>query len=175
MNLRLEVSEEIYKESFKKFDLFKKINNKSFLAFISSRLKQQLFPESTYFYQKGDLIDNFYFSIKGVGAFVMAEMNNEMFAVIDPVNYIPKRRSKRQIEQVHQFFGAEDLVINVAAICHDLTRKESDFRFSKNGFRLHNRRYFSVQSIQQSEVLTLSFQDIDYMKRDFPFSSNTFF
>lgn len=39
MNLRLEVSEEIHKESFKKFDLFKKIGNKSFLAFISSRLK----------------------------------------------------------------------------------------------------------------------------------------
>lgn len=124
-------------------------------------------------------MDNFYFAIKGVGAFVMSEMNNEMFAVVDPVNYIPRKKKKKghQLapQTIHQYFGAEDLVVNVAAICHDLSRNEHDFLFSKNGFRSNNRRYFSVQSIQQSEVLTLSFQDIDYMKRDFPFSSNTFF
>lgn len=75
----------------------------------------------------------------------MSEMNNEMFAVIDPVNYIPKRRNRRFAPQtVLQYFGAEDLVVNVAAICHDLTRGDNDFAFSKNGFRSHNRRYFSV-------------------------------
>jgi len=40
MHLRLEISEEIHKENFKKFDLFKNLGNKNFLAWVSSRLKQ---------------------------------------------------------------------------------------------------------------------------------------
>ena len=40
MHLRLEVSEEIHKENFKKFDLFMKLGNNKFLAWVSSRLKQ---------------------------------------------------------------------------------------------------------------------------------------
>jgi len=147
MHLRLEVSEEIHKESFKKFDLFKNLGNKNFLAWVSSRLKQQLFPVSTYFYQKGDLIDNFYFTIRGVGAFVISETNNDMFAVIDPVIYLARKKKGKRVGKnlsVHQYFGAEDLVINVAAICHDTTRTDADFCFKKNGFRINNRRYFSV-------------------------------
>ena len=120
MHLRLEVSEELHKESFKKFDLFKTLGNKNFLAWVSSRLKQHLFTEQTYFYHKGDAIDNFYFSIRGVGAFVMADMNNETFSVIDPIMYLSaKRKKKRKVEiktqPVMQYFGAEDIVINVAA------------------------------------------------------------
>ena len=41
MHLRLEVSEEIHKESFEKFEIFKKIDlNGNFIAWISARLKQ---------------------------------------------------------------------------------------------------------------------------------------
>ena len=41
VHLRLEVSEEIHKENFKKFDIFGSMdNNQPFLAWISSRLKQ---------------------------------------------------------------------------------------------------------------------------------------
>ena len=83
MHLRLEVSEEIHKESFSKFDLFQKVGSKKFLAFVSSRFKQQLFTDSMYFYQRGDVVDNFYFAIRGIGAFV-SEMDNEMFALVDP-------------------------------------------------------------------------------------------
>ena len=39
LHLKLEVSEEIHKESFKRFNLFKKIGNKNFLAWVSARLK----------------------------------------------------------------------------------------------------------------------------------------
>ena len=88
MHLRLEVSEEIHKENFKKFDLFKTLGNKNFLAWVSARLKQQLVLESTFFYQKEDIIEHFYFSIKGVGAFVIMEQNNQVFQVIDPVVYL---------------------------------------------------------------------------------------
>jgi len=40
MHLRLEVSEEIHRENFMRFDLFKSIGNKSFLAWVSSKMKQ---------------------------------------------------------------------------------------------------------------------------------------
>ena len=40
MHLRLEVSEEIHKENFLRFDLFKSIGNKNFLAWVSARMKR---------------------------------------------------------------------------------------------------------------------------------------
>lgn len=83
-HLRLEVSEEIHKENFKKFDVFMRNENPTFLAWIASRLKQQLFSDSTFFYLKGDAIDHIYFALRGVGAFIMTESDNEMFGVIDP-------------------------------------------------------------------------------------------
>ena len=50
----------------------------------------------------------------------MADMNNETFSVIDPIMYLSaKRKKKRKVEiktqPVMQYFGAEDIVINVAA------------------------------------------------------------
>ena len=76
---------------------------------------------------------------------------------------------------VLQYFGAEDMVINTAAAVHDEKREDNQFSFYKNGFKNLNKRYFSVQSVRESEVLTLEAQDIDYMKRDFPISSSNFF
>ena len=113
---------------------------------MSARLKQQLNPESTYFYQKGDPIDNFYLARRGVGAFVMSDMNNEMFSIVDPVMFTAGTRAKRFKDRVscQQYFGAEDIVINMAALVHDETRKPHEFCFKKNGFRAANRRYFSV-------------------------------
>ena len=172
------MSEEIHKESFENFEIFKKIDiNGNFIAWISARLKQQLYPESTYFYQKGDPIDSFYLAIRGVGAFVMSDLQNEMFSIVDPVMFTAGTRTKRFKDRVscQQYFGAEDIVINMAALVHDELRKPHEFCFKKNGFRAANRRYFSVQSIKASEVLILSANDIDHMKMDFPISSQKFF
>lgn len=146
MHLRLEVSEEIHRDNFMRFDLFKRIGNKSFLAWVSSRMKMQLVSASASIYQKGDLIDNFFFCIRGVAAFVMSDLNNELIQVIDPIIYLARRKKQTNISRfpVLQYFGAEDLVVNVAAIVHDEARTESDFSFFKNGFRVKNRRYFSV-------------------------------
>ena len=98
-----------------------------------------------YFYQKGDLIDNFYFTIRGVGAFVRHGEDNALVAIIDPVIYAARKRSRKLNSQVnvHQYFGAEDIVINVAAQIHDSKRRQGDFSFQKNGFVI-NSRYFSV-------------------------------
>jgi len=121
MHLRLEVSEEIHKENFKKFHLFRSLGNKKYMAWISSRLKQQLYSESTYFYQKGDTIDSFYFSLKGVGAFVMSDMNNEIFSIVDPEMHMKMRKSKKLHNKIaaKQYFGAEDIVINAAVKVHE--------------------------------------------------------
>jgi len=90
---------------------------------------------------------------------------------------LARRKNKKQAAKfpVLQYFGAEDIVVNVAAIVHDENRKDGDFSFQKNGFRVTNRRYFNVQSIQETEVLSLAANDIEHMKRDFPISTSAFF
>ena len=67
------------------------------------------------------------------------------------------------------------MVINVAAMVHDEARTDRQFSFMKNGFSVNNNRYFSVQSIRESEVLVLTANDIDFLKRDFPISSTSLF
>lgn len=131
----MEVSEEIHKENFKTYDLFGGLGNKSFIAFVSSRIKQQLFSTSCYFYQKGDLIDNFYFAVKGTSCFVATDLENAVFGVVDPVIYLARQRGKKISNKavVLQYFGAEDMVITVAARVHDENRKHDDFSFNKNG------------------------------------------
>ena len=76
---------------------------------------------------------------------------------------------------MYQYFGIEDMVINAAALVHDEARKGNEFSFMKNGFSVNNNRYFSVQSIRESEVLVLTANDIDFLKRDFPISSTSLF
>ena len=76
---------------------------------------------------------------------------------------------------MYSYFGIEDMVINVAAVVHDEAREGNEFSFAKNGFSVHNNRYFSVQSIKESEVLVLTANDIDFLKRDFPISSTSLF
>ena len=65
--------------------------------------------------------------------------------------------------------------MNVAALVHDETRNDGDFSFQKNGFRVFNRRFFSVQSIQETEVLSFTTNDMEHMKRDFPWTTKKFF
>ena len=93
INLRLELSEEIHKESFKKFEWFKRLGHQKFLAWVGSRLKQQLFTESSYYYQRGDIIDNFYFVMKGTGIFVCIDSNSEIFSIIEP---FPQRKNLKK-------------------------------------------------------------------------------
>ena len=65
------------------------------------------------------MIDSFYFAIRGVGAFVLSDENHQMFALIDPMIYSTRKKNKGKDKEkgsvALQYFGAEDLVINVAA------------------------------------------------------------
>ena len=116
VNLRLEISEEIHRDSFTKFDLFAKIGSKNFLAWAASKLRPRFATENTYLYQKGDRIDNFYFGLKGVFCFVIPEYKNIIFGVIDPLKSTLQRSKHKRILQ---FFGCEDSVINTTALIHD--------------------------------------------------------
>ena len=82
-----------------------------------------------YFYQRDDVVSNFYFAIRGIGAFV-SEMDNEMFALIDPESYetnIDKLDQENLKTGSLQYFGCEDHVINTAAHVHDHSTSETAF------------------------------------------------
>ena len=86
-NLRLEISEEIHRDNFKKMDWFNEIGNPNFRAWVASKLRPRYSTENTYMYQKGDNIDNFYFGVKGVYCFVIPEHKNVIYGVVDPAKY----------------------------------------------------------------------------------------
>ena len=114
--------------------------------------------------------------LRGVGAFVMYDMGNSVFSIVDPILHAENKKKKNsKLLKVYQYFGIEDMVINVAAMVHDEARTDRQFSFMKNGFSVNNNRYFSVQSIRESEVLVLTANDIDFLKRDFPISSTSLF
>ena len=50
-------------------------------------------------YQRGDNIEDFFFSIKGMSGFVMPEHQNKLYAVIDPEEY-KKNKSKRHRRRI---------------------------------------------------------------------------
>ena len=89
-----------------------------------------------FFYQVGDVIDNFYFGLKGISAFVISQEGYRIYSVIDPEKSIDSKHKHRK--QLFQYFGIEDTCVNVAAICHDeKTKKDNDeFLFAKNGFKM---------------------------------------
>ena len=50
VHLKLEVSEEMYRENFTRYDLFSRIGGKHFIAWVGSKLKPHLVTESSFFY-----------------------------------------------------------------------------------------------------------------------------
>ena len=133
---------EMHKSSFEKFDLFERIGQKKMLPWIASKLRPRFQTESTYLYQKGDTIDNFYFGIKGISCFVIVGYKNIICGVVDPQGYLLQSENRRRIMQ---FCGVEDSVLNTSAMIHDnLTQSDSDFKFRDNGFYGLNKRFFTV-------------------------------
>ena len=49
-NLRLEISEEIHRDNFAKFDLFSKIGSRNFLAWVASKMRTRFATENSYIY-----------------------------------------------------------------------------------------------------------------------------
>ena len=51
----------------------------------------------------------------------MADGQNELIQIVDPLIYLARRKHKKNTKKfpVLQYFGAEDIVINIAAIVHD--------------------------------------------------------
>lgn len=84
VNLRLEISMELHKNNFKKFDLFERTGKKHVLPWIASKMRPRYTTENTFLYQKGDTIDNFFFGLSGIFVFVVPEFKNTLCGVVDP-------------------------------------------------------------------------------------------
>ena len=118
-HLSLELSSDIHRSWFKKYTLFLDCGAQNFAAWIGARLKPQLFTPGSFFYTRNDVIDNFYFKIRGISAFVMPEQQNELFAVVDPDLFVKQNNAQfiemQETFNILQYFGAEDYVINTTA------------------------------------------------------------
>ena len=66
-------------------------------------------------------------------------------------------------------------MVNTTALIHDRVRIDDCFKFTKNGIHGLHKRFFTVQSVTNSECLILPFTDLDNMKREFKLTSNDFF
>ena len=62
------------------------------------------------------MIDNFYFGLKGTSAFVIPQQNYRIFSVIDPEKSLHPTKHRQQLLQ---YFGIEDAVVNYTAVIHD--------------------------------------------------------
>lgn len=132
INLRMDISMEMHKSTFKKFDLFERFGEqRKILPWIASKMRPRFFTENTYLYQKGDNIDNFYFNIMGISCFVIPEYKNIMCGIVDPQRSLMQTRKRKRIMQ---FCGLEDSVLQTTAIIHDnFTNVDSTFKLKENG------------------------------------------
>lgn len=84
MNLRLDISMEVHKASFQKFDLFERTCRKVSHSWIASKMRPRYTTPNTYVYQKGDVIENFHFGLDGIFCFIAPECKNAICGVVDP-------------------------------------------------------------------------------------------
>lgn len=86
------------------------------------------------------------------------------------------QKSKRK--RILQHFGIEDSIVNTTALLHDSQFEDDEdggFRFCENGMKGLNKRFFTVQSVTNTESLIFPFSEIDNFKKDFKISSMEFF
>ena len=74
-----------------------------------------------FFYQQGDVIDNFYFGLTGTSAFIVPKEGYRIFSVIDPEKSLLPTKYKKHLLQ---YFGIEDSVVNHTAMSHDEKKVE---------------------------------------------------
>jgi hypothetical protein len=73
--------------------------------------------------------------------------------------------------------GVEDSVVNHLLLIKDIEQNNYDTidLDRRTNQSMLSKRFFTVQGIQHMESLTLSFADLDLMKKDFEGQSRTFF
>ena len=105
-----------------------------------------------------------------MAAFVMPQYANSIFAVINP------KATVLETKNLMKHFGFEDSVVNHLLLLKDI--KLNDYDDIDLERRSHtsilSKRFFTVHSIDNIESLTITFADIDIMKKDFRGSMREF-
>ena len=86
------------------------------MAYIGSRLRPQINSTGAYVYREGEEITNFIIVTKGLAAFVQANHNDAIFAVIDPKGNGNTLIDGEEVDvggkRVLKHLGYEDSVVN---------------------------------------------------------------
>ena len=133
----------IHESRYKKIQ-FLNGKTKSFISWICPLLKPTTFEQNQFIYMEGDDVNNIYFLIKGMAAFVLPSYENTSYIEINSGNH----------------FGVMDIIGSV------VTNSEVEF---ENWF-IHKdiiHRQFTIMAKKQIEVLTLSIGDLNRMKLEF--------
>ena len=141
-HLQMAIQMTIHKKTFETHPLFKTINNKRLLAFISSRLTPLFAFAGTIMYTQGDTNNGLLIISSGKAAMVKPRYHNAIFYVIDPK---PKDTGMQTLASI----GLEDNIINHLLLIKDMKENkyddmDLDRRMNQNQLA---KRYFSVQSI----------------------------
>jgi hypothetical protein len=95
-----------------------------------------------------------------------------IYAVIDPEKVLKFPNMKME---VFQYFGIEDSILNHIYLNKKIEDHGADDTNYQKGESLLNKRKFEVSCLKQGEVLALSADSMDMMKRDFQNVSRKFY
>jgi hypothetical protein len=144
--LKIEVSKYLYDGTFKKLN-FIKGKSDSFIAWVCPLFKAQVVYEDEYIYFEGDTVDNIYILQEGKCGYVLPKRNN--------FKYINISRGYK--------FGFVDIISSILANDDIDNDNMNSWTFRPDKMQ----RQFTIMSSMQSELWTLSFQDIKRMINEF--------
>lgn len=149
----------------------KSLRNKRLLAWIGHRLRPLFNYAGTYLYRQGDEISVLIIVMQGLSCFVAPKYHNQIFAVIKGGESVNKG------DQTLQHIGYEDSVVNHLLLIKDIENNDWDDHqlVKRQSTSILSKRFFTIQCIKHMESLTLSFADLDMMKRDFKGQSTNLF
>lgn len=141
--LKISVNLFIHEERYKNIAYFKDKPN-SFVSWVCPLLVPGLFMEKTYIFQEGEKATCLYFMTKGESGFVLPAFHNTVYIQTE----------------IGSMFGLIDIFGSA-----------QKYHFDLNSWNMHEtklQRQFSVRTLTEAEVLTLSYRDLFRMSQEFP-------
>ena len=95
---------------------------------------------------------------------------------MEPLDYDEDDYDEKDETRKLSYIGYEDTVINHILLLRDMTTNvytESQLE-NRTSPAIMNQRFFTVQCIENLESLTISFKDLEVMKKDFAACSKSF-
>lgn len=110
---------------------------------------------------------------KGVSAFIKEKQNNQIIGLMDPNDMLNLSKKICNMKPM-QTFGCEDSVYNHLHLMLEID-KGKHAEIQKMGEQALNLRRFTVECMSTGEYLTLTFDSLDKMKKNFQGPSRKFF